>query len=247
MWASMSILRLRLRRVVSRKFCSGASSEWEWAGRPNLILQPCVAEGKVEYNFYPPLKKGFKNCVGSGGEEELDVMKNKRNDWVGSSQGWVFMFERGGSYNMCLLNPLSVALLTWVTYLVSEEESGQLFMVRRYLGADCPGIDYKVCRITATAYHDDVIVYPCESLDGLVMFIGKNHCFAVKGSYPEFKPNAIYFCSGDWPVENQRADTFFYDHTKPYSAGFNFSPDHSFLFRSNRPPMFFNSGGLSLK
>ncbi|KAL6498467.1 TSL-kinase interacting protein [Orobanche hederae] len=98
----------------------------------------------------------------------------------------------------------------WQTYLVWEEESDRLFMVRYYYNGDDKEMGYNVYSITS----DDSDVRLCKSLGGLVMFIWKNHCFAVKASkYPEFKANTIYFC-GNWPKKNQQADTFYYDHTK---------------------------------
>lgn len=60
----------------------------------------------------------------------------------------------------------------------------------------------------------------CRDLDGLIMFVGINHSFAVKRSkFPELKPNTINF-SRVWYFDYQMTDLFDYD-TKEYSSYFS--------------------------
>ncbi|KAL6578020.1 hypothetical protein OROMI_010348 [Orobanche minor] len=90
------------------------------------------------------------------------------------------------------------------TYLVPEEESGKLFMVKRYVN-DSNLLDYDVYRIDVDGNGGGVAKL-CSTLHGLVMFVGINHSFAVKASnFPELKPNHIYF-SGAWSSYNQSTD-----------------------------------------
>ncbi|KAG8376923.1 hypothetical protein BUALT_Bualt09G0114600 [Buddleja alternifolia] len=102
-------------------------------------------------------------------------------------------------------------------FLVVAEESGDLFLVRRHIiphmAPDGSYVDYCLDKNAAenlpyktTGF--DVYKYDPEkcafrymdsSLDGLALFIGNNHSFAVSAASDEFselKPNSIYFTEG---------------------------------------------------
>ncbi|KAL6501143.1 hypothetical protein OROHE_025340 [Orobanche hederae] len=102
----------------------------------------------------------------------------------------------------------------WRTYLVSDEETGQLYMVRRYV-VNRKTIDYRVYKINEDS------VELLSTLGNLVMFVGNNHSIVVKASqYPELIPNSIYF-SGVWFADdNQWVDVFEYT-TKLYCLFFH--------------------------
>ncbi|KAL6578021.1 hypothetical protein OROMI_010349 [Orobanche minor] len=102
----------------------------------------------------------------------------------------------------------------WRTYLVSDEETGQLYMVRRYV-VNRKTIDYRVYKINEDS------VELLSTLGDLVMFVGNNHSIVVKASqYPELIPNSIYF-SGVWFADdNQWVDLFEYT-TKVYCLFFH--------------------------
>ncbi|KAL6515614.1 hypothetical protein OROHE_018648 [Orobanche hederae] len=86
-------------------------------------------------------------------------------------------------------------------YLVCEEESDQLFLVRRYVVGETA--DYDVYRIGGGG---DGGLELCSLLDDLAMFVGINHSFAVKASrFPGLKPNSIYFSDmrNSWAVNDR--------------------------------------------
>ncbi|KAI3466884.1 hypothetical protein Pfo_023547 [Paulownia fortunei] len=100
-------------------------------------------------------------------------------------------------------------------FLVVAEQSDELFLVRRFvmerMGPDGSyvediyyGLDrgyddsvpYKTIGFDVHKYDQDdrALRYMDSSLDGLALFIGSNHGFALSASeFPELKPNTIYF------------------------------------------------------
>ncbi|KAL3655465.1 hypothetical protein CASFOL_001251 [Castilleja foliolosa] len=91
-----------------------------------------------------------------------------------------------------------------IPYLVFDEQHDRLFIVIRFvIDRDSPGVDIGELPYDTTYYchqkdgrrvADGVGVVRKGGLNGLTMFIGMNHSFAVSSAdFPNLKPNSIYF------------------------------------------------------
>ncbi|KAL6583065.1 hypothetical protein OROMI_005143 [Orobanche minor] len=105
-------------------------------------------------------------------------------------------------------------------YLVCEEESGELYVVVRYVkhGGDwktTPTVDFEVYKIDREGGR---LVKMVDSLGGLAMFVGNNHPIAIKTKVDEIsgvKPNSIYFAEDSRSHESYRArDDGIFDYQK---------------------------------
>ncbi|KAL3639690.1 hypothetical protein CASFOL_014658 [Castilleja foliolosa] len=161
-----------------------------------------------------------------------------------------------------------------IPYLVFDEQHDQLFIVIRFvIDRDAPGVDigelpydttsrrylvrthpYKTIGfcLLKVIYHqkdgrrvaDDVEVVKGDALDGLTMFIGMNHSFAVSSAdFPNLKPNSIYFTDS-----NKHAKSIYGGHDVGVFDYVNKTLSHCYchpcvddpsLKRIEPPPMWF--------
>ncbi|KAL3655469.1 hypothetical protein CASFOL_001255 [Castilleja foliolosa] len=155
-----------------------------------------------------------------------------------------------------------------IPYLVFDEQHGRLFIVirfvidrveempygtisRRYLADDHPHKTIGFCLLQVECHQKDgrrvaegIWVVKRDALDGLTMFIGMNHSFAVSSAdYPNLKPNSIYFTDS-----NKHAKSIYGGHDVGVFDYVNKTLSHCYCYpgvddrslkRIEPPPMWF--------
>ncbi|KAL6518072.1 hypothetical protein OROMI_033773 [Orobanche minor] len=111
----MSMMSSICRRLISgkkiasfpilrpRKFCTAVA-----APPPCLMLPPHFIEGgrDMVYNFYSPAKNEVVSLNNRGGEEETRLMQHDKTKVVGSSHGWLALYN-SRNRGIFLSNPVS--------------------------------------------------------------------------------------------------------------------------------------------
>lgn len=116
-----SILRLISRRIApscrrllsppAKSFSTASAAHRELLRRPSspwLMLPPSflAGGGNMVYNFYSPINGKVVSFNNKGGREETELMSDHLTTWMGSSHGWLALFN-SGSRRVFLSNPIS--------------------------------------------------------------------------------------------------------------------------------------------
>ncbi|EYU40175.1 hypothetical protein MIMGU_mgv1a021849mg [Erythranthe guttata] len=211
-----------------RPAAAAAAAEWTTIGEPFIFLDDKYFERAYEDIVYSAAHKLFF-CVTCFGDFEAWNLQNPENPRsipiTLSADKKNFPWGSAGRLDEALLKRDCHS----IKYLVVSEHDNRLFLIRRFICDQMyPGGHGKVksnneMMITYRTMSFDVheierekgeMRYMETSLDGLAMFIGVNHGFAihVNAAKGKLKPNCIYF------TDAKEYTTPYWDKDSPYGG-----------------------------